>query len=69
MLTEMNTNDAKAYTIDDICQLVAQITKLAKQRDDAYDAIRKIAVTSHSTSEEVRWNAIEDAERLLPDHA
>ena len=62
------TNDEKTHSIGDILHLVEQIAKLTKERDDAYDAIRKIAVTSHSTSEEVRWNAIEDAERLLPDH-
>ena len=56
------------YTIEEICKLVNQVAMLTEQRDAAYDSIRKIAVTSHSTSETVRWNAIQDAERILPEN-
>ena len=38
------------------------------ERDKLRDAIRLIAVTSHSTIDAVRLNAIEDAERLLPEN-
>ena len=58
----------QTYTIEEICKLVNQVQTITDQRDAAYDAIRKIAVTSHSTSETVRWNAIEDAQRILPEH-